>query len=690
MPKPKHRGGQIRKPANQLPSVDKLRAGTNEKTAAEKAAAAAAERGALAIVDDADRAFKHIEWPNLAQELEEAAGVCSCGGSGGKQRKTKKKRMIHFQIRSLLMADDKDWGTESHAWMQALMKGKESQLVDEPGAIAYWAAASLVLEEHELTGRLDNYLLYPCMQELKSGAMAGFRCRARLVRCRMGDHLFGDGKPAPIRTLEKATDMMQPITAYFPRATLDEVLEDCTPVTLLLLFKVTPDRKADTDQPAPPPSRARKALAHGLSFVAPTLRDYRGLRLVDKVNALRDHLKLAPNVPDEEMVTQSWMPKWLLVAPFAQKIDYLYDIHFPDSGALDSTGKQPIKSQGSVSKALSRISTAVVGGSAKALRRVSTAVVGATSSVGGNRKSTLLGKGAPGRRKSVFRRSVAPSGRVGPVNGVVPLGGHAVAQQRRGSVAKPPPKDALTATVDEMAKGAFNLSKSVLNLFAGIEQELDKAREEGPEEQAEVGHDEAAQSGVATSSPAPPEDTSLETVLVQLSRRMSDALLPPMKAWSSDAPPVHEEEVPVVSTNEQSASGSSHPTPDPGPSVADSAAKSKASVLADGEAREDAKEVKIATAKLLLSLVQAKVHQHDEQEERMLTVMANREAKLLEAQQAALASDAKSEAEDLTVQMKQLRNEEETKLRAMAKRSGDLLQEEKDAVAALEAAELAA
>ena len=74
----------------------------------------------------------------------------------------------------------------------------------------------------------------------------------------------------------------------------------------------------------------------------------------------------------------------------------------------------------------------------------------------------------------------------------------------------------------------------------------------------------------------------------------------------------------------------------------------------------------------------------------MLTVMANREAKLLEAQQAALASDAKSEAEDLTVQMKQLRNEEETKLRAMAKRSGDLLQEEKDAVAALEAAELAA
>ena len=55
-----------------------------------------------------------------------------------------------------------------------------------------------------------------------------------------------------------------------------------------------------------------------------------------------------------------------------------------------------------------------------------------------------------------------------------------------------------------------------------------------------------------------------------------------------------------------------------------------------------------------------------------------------------MADDAKEEAEQLAAQMKELRKDEEVLLETMAKRSGELLQQEKEAVAALEAAELEA
>ena len=122
--------------------------------------------------------------------------------------------------------------------MRSAMTGRESRLATTPNCAAYWAAASLSLDEAELEGRLDGALLAPCISRLQRGEMAGFRCKAKLLRVIVGDGLWhDDGLPAS-RSLSTASEMIGPVRSYLPKLALRQALEGNVPIKMLLLVKV--------------------------------------------------------------------------------------------------------------------------------------------------------------------------------------------------------------------------------------------------------------------------------------------------------------------------------------------------------------------------------------------------------------------------------------------------------------------
>ena len=416
-------------------------------------------RGAQAIVDEAERAYSEQDW---VIDDPERLGAVGCGPGCFR---TSRKQLVQFQIRALLLANSSEWGTDDHKWMRSMMAGKESVIGSSTTCSAYWSAASIVLQEKELDGRLDNLLIMPCLQELKRGGMAGFRCRAKLIKVRVGDGLYGDGKAVAVTSLDKATEMMSSIRSYLPSAALEEVLSDNTPVKLLFLIAVLPDKRATSDKPEPQGHQrrgkerlAKQALAHGLKFITPELRDYRGLRLADKLQALRAHFELPDDYSNERMASRPWMPDEC--DTFRKKVDHLYDRIFP-----------PPKQEAAAAK----------GGRRSLVQRMSTRF-----SLSGIRRG-----GGP--RASVFggRRSVV-GGHV-PVNGILPIsaqGGEQV-KRRRASLTraattapvKNPPNPPVSL-LDDLGKSF--VTTNLLSLF-GQTTNLDTLDEENEDAKDQAG-----------------------------------------------------------------------------------------------------------------------------------------------------------------------------------------------------------
>lgn len=203
-------------------------------------------------------------------------------------------------------------GTDEHAWMRAIMAGKESKIASSNDCSAYWAAASLNLDEKQLDGRLDANLLMPCLADLRRGVMAGFCCRAKLVRVIVGDGAWLESGVPASRSLSSSTEMMAPVREYVHERLLCSALTDSAPLNMLLLVKVFPLAGKSGDQPpasgsgtarGPPGSPTQ---SFKLRFLSPSLLDRRGLREGEKIKRLREHFELPDDYTNQRMVSRPW------------------------------------------------------------------------------------------------------------------------------------------------------------------------------------------------------------------------------------------------------------------------------------------------------------------------------------------------------------------------------------------------
>lgn len=152
------------------------------------------------LIDEADMLFPEAAWGEaggLADEPLPGTGGC-CGlwlaqsppPSGGNAES------LQIRMRALLIAADDSWSNDDHSWLAALMAGKESRVVgasrdtgyytSDAGYRAYWAAAAVPLANAELGARFDVHVLAPCLEQIRSGSMAGFKCTAKCIGGRVG------------------------------------------------------------------------------------------------------------------------------------------------------------------------------------------------------------------------------------------------------------------------------------------------------------------------------------------------------------------------------------------------------------------------------------------------------------------------------------------------------------------------